>query len=79
MGEAELHDPQRSAEIENAVGAMRARPWVIGGALWTWADYRSRFPGTPADGIRKWGVVTFDRQHRESWAITQKLFATELP
>jgi beta-glucuronidase len=79
MGEAELHDPQRSAEIENAVGAMRARPWVIGGALWTWADYRSRFPGTPADGIRKWGVVTFDRQHRDSWAITQKLFATELP
>jgi beta-glucuronidase len=79
MGEAGLHDPQRSAEIETAVGAMRARPWVIGGALWTWADYRSRFPGTPADGIRKWGVVTFDRQHRDSWAVTQKLFATELP
>jgi beta-glucuronidase len=79
MGEPGLKDPQRSAEIESAVGAMRARPWVIGGALWTWADYRSRFPGTPADGIRKWGVVTFDRQHRDSWAVTQKLFATELP
>jgi beta-glucuronidase len=79
MGEAGLHDPERSTEIETAVTAMRTRPWVIGGALWTWADYRSRFPGTPSDGIRRWGVVTFDRQHRDSWAVTQKLFASELP
>jgi beta-glucuronidase len=79
MGEAGVDDPRRSAEIESAVAAMYARSWVIGGALWTWADYRSLFPGTPADGIRKWGVVTFDRQHRGSWATAQRLFASELP
>lgn len=77
MGEEGLHDTERIANITQAVNAMKSRPWVIGGSLWTWADYRSRFPGTPADGIRKWGVVTFDRHHRDSWQAVHDLFATD--
>jgi beta-glucuronidase len=79
MGEPGLHDPERIADITEAVSAMKARPWMIGGSLWTWADYRSLHRGTPPDGIRKWGTVTFTREHRDSWAVVQKLFATELP
>ncbi len=79
MGEPGLHDPLRIADITEAVTAMKARPWVIGGSLWTWADYRSLHKGTPADGIRRWGTVTFDRQHRDSWQVVQQLFATQLP
>jgi beta-glucuronidase len=79
MGEPGLHDPLRIADITEAVTAMKARPWVIGGSLWTWADYRSLHNGTPADGIRRWGTVTFDRQHRDSWRTVQQLFATQLP
>jgi beta-glucuronidase len=79
MGEPGLHDPLRIADITEGVTAMKARPWVIGGSLWTWADYRSLHKGTPADGIRRWGTVTFDRQHRDSWQAVQQLFATELP
>jgi beta-glucuronidase len=79
MGEPGLHDPERIADITQAVTAMKARPWMIGGSLWTWADYRSLFPGTPPNGIRPWGVVTLDRQHRDSWPAVQKLFAMPLP
>jgi beta-glucuronidase len=79
MGEDTSHDTARIADITNAVSAMKDRPWVIGGSLWTWADYRSLYRGTPADGIRKWGVVDYYRRHRDSWSVVQKLFETELP
>jgi len=79
MGEPGKHDPERIKDITTAVKAMKARPWMIGGSLWTWADYRSLFPGTPPNGIRNWGVVEFNREHRDSWDAVQKLFATELP
>jgi beta-glucuronidase len=79
MGEPGKHDPERIANIRDAVSAMKARPWVIGGSLWTWADYRSLHRGTPASGIRYWGVVNLDRKHRDSWQVVQKLFATDLP
>jgi beta-glucuronidase len=78
-GEAMPHDAARIADIVTAVHAMKARPWVIGGSLWTWADYRSFYRGTPADGIRKWGVVDFYRGHRDSWEAARKLFQTDLP
>jgi beta-glucuronidase len=79
MGEDTPHDTARIAEITEAVTAMKARPWVIGGSLWSWADYRSFIRGTPADGIRKWGVVDYYRGHRDSWSVVQKLFLTKLP
>jgi beta-glucuronidase len=79
MGEPGLHDPDRIADITEAVAAMKARPWMIGGALWTWADYRSLHQGTPPDGIRRWGTVTFKREHRDSWKVVQHLFSMELP
>jgi beta-glucuronidase len=79
MGEPGLHDPERIKDITTAVTAMKARPWMIGGSLWTWADYRSLISGTPPNGIRPWGVNTFDRQHRDSWKVVQQLFKTDLP
>jgi beta-glucuronidase len=79
MGEPGVHDPERIQNITQAVNAMKARPWMIGGSLWTWNDYRSLIKGTPADGVRRWGVVNMEREHRDSWEAVQKLFATELP
>jgi len=77
--ESGQHDADRSADITTAVEAMKARPWMIGGSLWTWNDYRSLFRGTPANGIRPWGLVTIDREHRDSWEVVRKLFDVELP
>jgi len=79
MGEPGQHDPERIKDITEAVMAMKARPWMIGGSLWTWNDYHSLHRGTPASGIRYWGVVNVNREHRDSWDAVQKLFATELP
>jgi beta-glucuronidase len=79
MGEPGLQDPERIKDITTAVNAMKERPYMIGGSLWTWNDYRSLIKGTPANGIRSWGVVNIDREHRDSWKVVQKLFETELP
>jgi beta-glucuronidase len=79
MGEPGLQDPERIKDITDAVNAMKERPWMIGGSLWTWNDYRSLIKGTPANGIRSWGVVNIDRERRDSWKVVQKLFETELP
>lgn len=79
MGEPGKHDPERIKSMTEGVMAMKARPWVIGGSLWSWNDYRSLHAGTPASGIRYWGVVNVNREHRDSWDAVQKLFATELP
>lgn len=79
MGEPGTHDPERIKDITEAVTAMKERPWMIGGSLWTWNDYRSLHRGTPASGIRYWGVVNVNREHRDSWEAVKKLFATELP
>jgi beta-glucuronidase len=77
MGEPGIHDPERIKDITEAVSAMKARPWMIGGSLWTWADYRSLHRGTPASGIRYWGVVNIDREHRDSWQVVHDLFDTD--
>jgi beta-glucuronidase len=79
MGEPGLHDPERIKDITDAVTAMKERPYMIGGSLWTWNDYRSLIRGTPANGIRSWGVVNIDRERRDSWKVVQKLFETDLP
>jgi len=77
MGEPGTHDPERIKDITDAVNAMKARTWMIGGSLWTWADYRSLHRGTPASGIRYWGVVNLDREHRDSWQVVHDLFDTD--
>ena len=79
MGEPDAHDPERINDITTAVDAMKARPWMIGGSLWSWADYRSLHRGTAASGIRYWGVVNLDREHRDSWEAVRQLFAVDLP
>ncbi len=78
-GETGIHDPERIANITMAMTAVKARPWIIGASLWTWNDYRSFIKGTPANGIRPWGIVTLEREHRDSWKTVQQLFQGELP
>ncbi|MCU1321811.1 MAG: beta-galactosidase [Acidobacteriaceae bacterium] len=79
MTDAGLHDPERIANINEAMTAVKARPWIIGASLWTWNDYRSFIKGTPSNGIRSWGVVTLKRERRDSWKAVQELFKGDLP
>ncbi|MBM3853478.1 MAG: beta-galactosidase, partial [Verrucomicrobia bacterium] len=49
---------------------FRARPYVVGASVWTYNDYRSRFPpGTDARGYRQWGVVDADRREKPTYAL----------
>jgi len=53
---------------------ISAEPYVIGGALWTFNDYRSDFKGTPASGNREWGVVTVRREPKAAYEQVRKLY-----
>jgi beta-glucuronidase len=46
------------------VAMMQSRPYVIGLAYWSFNDYRSRYPGSGANGYRPWGLVLPDRTPR---------------
>jgi hypothetical protein len=51
------------------------KPYVIGFSLWTFNDYRSDYPGTPASGNREWGIVTEDRQPKAAYEQVRELFS----
>ena len=52
-----------------------AHPFVVGVSLWTFNDYRSDFPGTPASGNREWGVVDVQRRPKAAYQQLRKLFS----
>jgi len=55
--------------------ALGKEPYVIGGALWTFNDYRSDYAGTPASGNREWGVVDVERKLKPAYEEVQRAFA----
>ncbi len=60
---------------EEIWAAIGSEPYVIGGSLWTFNDYRSDFKGTPASGNREWGVVTVDRQPKAAYEQVRRLYS----
>jgi len=50
------------------VDSIRNRPYLIGGSLWTFNDYRSSYVGTKeSTENRPWGVVDVFRQPKKAW------------
>lgn len=62
----------RFSEIWAAIGEQ---PYVIGGSLWTFNDYRSDYKGTPASGNREWGVVDVNRTLKGAYQEVRRAFA----
>ncbi|MGF7151530.1 beta-galactosidase [Sphingomonas zeicaulis] len=67
-------DPNRARNMADTfLKQMRGRPYVMGGSLWTFADYRSSWaggPGSPPTAPsqnRSWGVLTADRRPKRSY------------
>ena len=48
---------------------FRGRPYVVGAAVWTYNDYRSRYPKTETDGYRRYGAVTAERQPKPAYDL----------
>ncbi len=57
---------------------LRARPWVSGASVWTFNDYRSRFPNTNPNGYRWWGAVDQQRNKRPVYSQLREEFSPAL-
>jgi len=66
---------QRVTHLEGAMAAFRQCDYVMGACVWTFQDYRSRFPGSNPNGYRPWGLVTPQREPRGMYTAWQGEFA----
>lgn len=58
------------------VDSLRFKPYLMGGSLWTFNDYRSAYPGTKEySENRPWGVVDVFRQKKKAWYSFKKEYA----
>lgn len=56
--------------------SLRFKPYLVGGALWTFNDYRSNYVGTKElSGNRAWGIVDVFRQKKKAYHSFRKEFA----
>jgi beta-glucuronidase len=58
-------EQERIDHFDTILALVRERPWICGLSYWAFNDYRSRYPGSAADGLRPWGLVDFNRKPRE--------------
>jgi beta-galactosidase len=63
-------------KLEESVAEMAKQPYVIGGALWTFNDYRNGFKtGGSAAGNREWGVVDVDRHPKAAYWQIRRVYS----
>jgi beta-glucuronidase len=62
---------ERIAHFDRMFSLVRARPWICGFSYWSFNDYPSRYPGTGADGHRRWGLVDEHRRPRDLYKHVQ--------
>ncbi|AMY09428.1 Beta-galactosidase [Luteitalea pratensis] len=67
---------ERRRYFSQAAAVLRQRPFVAGASVWTFQDYRSRFPDTAPNGYRPWGLVGPDRAPRDAYHVVATEFAT---
>ncbi len=63
--------------LQSAIRNLENLDYVVGSSLWTYNDYRSRYPGTPASQNRAWGVYNVWRQPKRSAGQIQSLYASQ--
>jgi beta-glucuronidase len=61
--------------LQDAMAAFRQCDFLIGASVWTFQDYRSRFPGSNVNGYRPWGLVGPQREIRGMYMAWQEEFA----
>ncbi len=68
------NESERIKHLEDLIEVIKARPYTIGFAYWTYNDYLSRYSATNNNGYRPWGIVDANRNPRELY----KAFQTKL-
>lgn len=63
-------------DARGMMDSIRFKPWLIGGALWTFNDYRSSYTGNKEfSENRAWGIVDVFRQKKKAWYSFRKEYA----
>ncbi len=69
-------DLDADVDARGMMDSIRWKPYLIGGSLWTFNDYRSRFSGTKEfSENRPWGIVDVFRQKKEAWYSFRREYA----
>lgn len=69
-------DMNTDAPAKAMLDSMRFKPWLIGGSLWTFNDYRSSFIGTREHSEnRSWGIVDVFRRKKRAFYSFRKEYA----
>jgi beta-glucuronidase len=77
--DANTYPPEaRAAYIRRFAEVVRRRPYIAGASIWSFNDYRSRYPGTAADGYRHLGAVTADRKPTAMYQALTEEFSPAL-
>lgn len=71
-------EAERIAHFDRMLALVRARPWVCGLSFWSFNDYASHYPGSGADGYRRWGLVDEFRQPRPLYEHVKATIAAGL-
>jgi beta-glucuronidase len=68
-------EEDRRRYFREALGIMRQRPFIAGASVWTFQDYRSRYPDTAHNGYRPWGLLDHLRAPRDAYQVVADEFA----
>lgn len=64
------------APAKAMLDSLRFKPYLIGGSLWTFNDYRSNYAGTKEHSEnRSWGIVDVFRQKKRAYYSFRKEYA----
>lgn len=68
--------PDTDAPAKAMLDSLRFKPYLIGGSLWTFNDYRSSYAGTREySENRSWGIVDVFRQKKRAYYSFRKEYA----
>jgi beta-galactosidase len=69
-------DLDGDVDAKGMLDSIRFKPYLIGGALWTFNDYRSSFVGTKEfSQNRPWGIVDVFRRKKRAWYSFRREYA----
>jgi beta-glucuronidase len=74
-GHVNLGDAEYVSYFRDMLNTFRARPYVVGASVWTYNDYRSRYPGTTPDGYRHYGAVNAQREPKPAYGLLAAEFS----
>ena len=67
-------DAELSDRLVGYLQELKRFPWLTGGSIWSYNDYRSSYRGTPESGFREWGIVDERRNRKAAYAQLKEIF-----